>query len=44
MRVAIRRKQEHEAFLVQYSFSLCSEIIHEVLDESVKEMAASEIQ
>ncbi|XP_073329353.1 germinal-center associated nuclear protein [Pagrus major] len=39
-----RRRQEHEAFLVQFSFSLCSEIIHEVLDESVKETAASEIQ
>lgn len=44
MCVAVRRRQEHEAFLVQYSFSLCSEIIHEVLKESVKETAAAEIQ
>ncbi|XP_023278966.1 LOW QUALITY PROTEIN: germinal-center associated nuclear protein [Seriola lalandi dorsalis] len=39
-----RRKQEHEAFLVQFSFSLCTELIHEVLDETIKETAASEIQ
>ncbi|XP_074551191.1 germinal-center associated nuclear protein isoform X2 [Halichoeres trimaculatus] len=39
-----RRRQEHEAFLVQYSSSLCTELIHEVLDETVKETAASEIQ
>ncbi|XP_041806149.1 germinal-center associated nuclear protein isoform X2 [Chelmon rostratus] len=39
-----RRRQEHEAFLVQFSFSLCTEIIHEVLDETIKETAASEIQ
>ncbi|XP_034549400.1 germinal-center associated nuclear protein isoform X2 [Notolabrus celidotus] len=39
-----RRRQEHEAFLIQYSFSLCTELIHEVLNESVKETAASEIQ
>uniref|UniRef100_UPI0037E89A44 germinal-center associated nuclear protein n=1 Tax=Semicossyphus pulcher TaxID=241346 RepID=UPI0037E89A44 len=39
-----RRKQEHEAFLVQYSFSLCTELIHEVLDETIKETTASEIQ
>ncbi|XP_070770765.1 germinal-center associated nuclear protein [Enoplosus armatus] len=39
-----RRRQEHEAFLVQFSFSLCSEIIHQVLDETIKETATSEIQ
>lgn len=39
-----RRKQEHEAFLIEYSFSLCSELIYEVLDESIKTTAASEIQ
>ncbi|XP_030614652.1 germinal-center associated nuclear protein [Archocentrus centrarchus] len=39
-----RRRQEHEAFLAQFSFSLCTEIIHEVLDETVKETATSEIQ
>ena len=39
-----RRKQEHEAFMVQYSFSLCTELIYEVLDETIKETATSEIQ
>lgn len=39
-----RRRQEHEAFLVQFSFSICSEIIQEVLDEAIKETATSEIQ
>ncbi|KAM6978448.1 germinal-center associated nuclear protein-like [Tautogolabrus adspersus] len=39
-----RRKQEHEAFLVQYSVSLCTELIAEVLNESTKETATSEIQ
>ncbi|XP_035532563.1 germinal-center associated nuclear protein [Morone saxatilis] len=39
-----RRRQEHEAFLVNFSFSLCTEIIYEVLDESIKETATSEIQ
>ncbi|XP_055086544.1 germinal-center associated nuclear protein [Periophthalmus magnuspinnatus] len=39
-----RRKQEHEAFLVEYSFSLCSELMREVLDETIKKTAASEIQ
>ncbi|XP_023147479.2 germinal-center associated nuclear protein [Amphiprion ocellaris] len=39
-----RRKQEHEAFLVQFSFSLCTEIINEVLDETIQETATSEIQ
>ncbi|XP_030013814.1 germinal-center associated nuclear protein [Sphaeramia orbicularis] len=39
-----RRRQEHEAFLTQFSFSLCSEIIHQVLDETIHETAASEIQ
>ncbi|XP_038127205.1 germinal-center associated nuclear protein isoform X2 [Cyprinodon tularosa] len=39
-----RRRQEHEAFLMQFSGSLCTEIIHEVVDEAVKEAATSEIQ
>ncbi|XP_027138252.1 germinal-center associated nuclear protein isoform X2 [Larimichthys crocea] len=39
-----RRRQEHQTFLVQFSFSLCTEIIHEVLDETIKETATSEIQ
>ncbi|XP_056145681.1 germinal-center associated nuclear protein [Lampris incognitus] len=39
-----RRRQEHEAFLTQFSLSLCTEIIQEVLDKSIRETAASEIQ
>ncbi|XP_018552194.1 LOW QUALITY PROTEIN: germinal-center associated nuclear protein [Lates calcarifer] len=39
-----RRRQEHEAFLAQFSLSLCTEIIHEVLDETIKETATSEMQ
>lgn len=39
-----RRKQEHDAFLIDYSFSLCTELIYEVLDETIKKMTASEIQ
>lgn len=39
-----RRRQEHEAFLVQFGFSLCTEIMHEVLNETIKETATSEIQ
>ncbi|KAI9535071.1 hypothetical protein NQZ68_007159 [Dissostichus eleginoides] len=39
-----RRKQEHEAFLVDFSFSLCSELIYEVLDQTIKETATSEIK
>ncbi|XP_042351006.1 germinal-center associated nuclear protein [Plectropomus leopardus] len=39
-----RRKQEHEAFLVHFSFSLCTELVYEVLDETIKETATSEIQ
>ncbi|KAM7380864.1 hypothetical protein PAMP_004134 [Pampus punctatissimus] len=39
-----RKRQEHEAFLVQFSFSLCKEIIYEVLDDTIKETATSEIQ
>ncbi|XP_061579845.1 germinal-center associated nuclear protein [Cololabis saira] len=39
-----RRREEHKAFLVQFSFSLCTEIIHEVLDETIKDTATSEIQ
>lgn len=42
--VVARRRQEHEAFLVQFSFSLCTEIVYEVLDETIKETATSEIQ
>uniref|UniRef100_A0A3Q3M3Y8 Germinal-center associated nuclear protein n=1 Tax=Mastacembelus armatus TaxID=205130 RepID=A0A3Q3M3Y8_9TELE len=34
----------HEAFLAQFSFSLCTEIIHEVLDETIKEVTTTEIQ
>uniref|UniRef100_A0A8C9Z528 Germinal-center associated nuclear protein n=1 Tax=Sander lucioperca TaxID=283035 RepID=A0A8C9Z528_SANLU len=34
----------HEAFLVQYSFSLCTELMYEVLSETIKETATSEIQ
>ncbi|XP_068561209.1 germinal-center associated nuclear protein [Cebidichthys violaceus] len=39
-----RRKQEHEVFLVQFSLSLCKDLIYEVLDETIKETATSEIQ
>ncbi|KAF6738684.1 Germinal-center associated nuclear protein [Oryzias melastigma] len=39
-----RRRQEREAFLAQFSSSLCTEIIHEVLDETIQETASSEIQ
>ncbi|XP_041857307.1 germinal-center associated nuclear protein [Melanotaenia boesemani] len=39
-----RRRQEHEAFLAQFSCSLCTEVIHEVLDETIQETASSEIQ
>ncbi|XP_065817978.1 germinal-center associated nuclear protein isoform X2 [Labrus bergylta] len=39
-----RRKQEHEAFVVQYSFALCTELIVEVVNETIKETAASVIQ
>lgn len=39
-----RRKQEHEAFLVQFSFSLCTELLYEVIDETIEETATSEIQ
>ncbi|RVE58447.1 hypothetical protein OJAV_G00209450 [Oryzias javanicus] len=39
-----RRRQEHEAFLAQFSSSLCTEIIHEVLDETIQETASFEIQ
>lgn len=39
-----RRKQEHEAFLIEYSFSLCSELIYEVLDETIEKTAAAEMQ
>ncbi|XP_019955220.2 germinal-center associated nuclear protein [Paralichthys olivaceus] len=39
-----RRRQEHKAFLAQFSCSICTEIIHEVLDETIKETSTSEIQ
>lgn len=39
-----RRKREHEAFLIDYSFSLCTELIYEVLDEAIEKTAGSEIQ
>ncbi|XP_031730842.1 germinal-center associated nuclear protein isoform X2 [Anarrhichthys ocellatus] len=39
-----RRRQEHEVFLVQLSFSLCKDLIYEALDETIKETATSEIQ
>ncbi|XP_068428671.1 germinal-center associated nuclear protein isoform X2 [Clinocottus analis] len=39
-----RRRQEHEVFLLQFNFSLCRELIDEVLDETIKETATSEIQ
>ncbi|XP_034430226.1 germinal-center associated nuclear protein isoform X2 [Hippoglossus hippoglossus] len=39
-----RRRQEHKAFLAQFSCSICTEILHEVLDETIKETSTSEIQ
>ncbi|XP_034741540.1 germinal-center associated nuclear protein isoform X1 [Etheostoma cragini] len=39
-----RRRQEQEAFLVHYSFSLCTELMYEVLSETINETATSEIQ
>ncbi|KAK5861477.1 hypothetical protein PBY51_022871 [Eleginops maclovinus] len=39
-----RRKQEHDAFLIDFSFSLCSDLIFEVLDQTIKETANSEIK
>ncbi|XP_029967911.1 germinal-center associated nuclear protein [Salarias fasciatus] len=39
-----RRKKEHEAFLTDFTFSLCTSIVDEVVNESVKETASSEIQ
>uniref|UniRef100_A0A8C6NZW1 Germinal-center associated nuclear protein n=2 Tax=Nothobranchius furzeri TaxID=105023 RepID=A0A8C6NZW1_NOTFU len=39
-----RRRQEHEAFLAQFSCWLCTQIIHEVLDETIQQSAASQIQ
>ncbi|KAM9710737.1 germinal-center associated nuclear protein [Menidia menidia] len=39
-----RRRQEHEAFLAEFSCSLCTEILHEVLDETTREVASSQIQ
>ncbi|XP_076016638.1 germinal-center associated nuclear protein [Genypterus blacodes] len=39
-----RRKQEREAFLAQFSLSLCAEVIQEVLAQSIQEVAASEFK
>uniref|UniRef100_A0A8C9RYG3 Germinal-center associated nuclear protein n=1 Tax=Scleropages formosus TaxID=113540 RepID=A0A8C9RYG3_SCLFO len=39
-----RRKQEHEAFLTDFSKSLCSEIAQEVLQECIAATAAAEIR
>lgn len=42
--VFYRRKQEHEAFLINFSHSLCTTLVHEVLDETLKDIASSEIK
>ncbi|XP_058479087.1 germinal-center associated nuclear protein [Solea solea] len=39
-----RRRQEHEAFLNQFSECLHTELIHQVVDETIKETCKSEIQ
>ncbi|KAM8856581.1 germinal-center associated nuclear protein [Spinachia spinachia] len=39
-----RMRQEQDAFLTQFSFSLCKELIYEVLDETIEQAATSEIQ
>lgn len=39
-----RRREEHKAFLTEFSFSLCTKIVDEVLNESVQETASAEIQ
>ncbi|CAL8387635.1 unnamed protein product [Gadus morhua 'NCC'] len=39
-----RRKQECEAFLVQFSFSLCAEVLRDVLAESIQQTAREQIQ
>ncbi|XP_017285867.1 germinal-center associated nuclear protein isoform X2 [Kryptolebias marmoratus] len=39
-----RRRQEREAFLAQFSCSLCTEIIHQVVDETIQDTATAEIQ
>lgn len=39
-----RRRQEHEAFLMNFSHALCTTLVHEVLDEMLKQIATSEIQ
>ncbi|XP_017164946.1 germinal-center associated nuclear protein [Poecilia reticulata] len=39
-----RRRQEREAFLTQFSCSLCSEVVQQVVAEVVRETAAAEIQ
>lgn len=39
-----RRRQEHEALLMNFSHSLCTAIVLEVLDETLKAIAISEIQ
>lgn len=42
--VFYRRKQEREAFLINFSHSLCTTLVHEVLDETLKDVAISEIE
>lgn len=42
--VFCRRKQEHEAFLINFSHSLCTTLVNEVLDETLKDVAISEIK
>ncbi|XP_043987465.1 germinal-center associated nuclear protein isoform X2 [Gambusia affinis] len=39
-----RRRQERQAFLAQFSCSLCSEVVQQVVAEVVRETAAAEIQ
>ncbi|CAL8240621.1 unnamed protein product [Merluccius merluccius] len=39
-----RRKQECEAFLVQFSFTLCAEVLRDVLAESIQQTAREQIQ
>lgn len=42
--VFYRRRQEHEAFLMNFSHTLCTTLVHEVLDETLKDIAFSEIK
>ncbi|KAJ3592539.1 hypothetical protein NHX12_007666 [Muraenolepis orangiensis] len=39
-----RRKREWEAFLVQFSFSLCAEVLRDVLAESIQQTAREQLQ